>query len=171
MTSAFLALQLLLGETFEHIVVPFDQIFDTVAKRTRRRRPDHSRRPAHLRESRIRKVCSISAYGGKARPGCRSRSAATSSAKTSPPEVRRDVSEILRESMRYGLAHRAAGGRPRHALGAGHGRGARRQVHRHVRERLHARLRRRRPRGDPRFLAQAHTARFHPAPVELEFVS
>ena len=32
MTSAFLALQLFLGNDFDHVVVPFDQIFDAVRK-------------------------------------------------------------------------------------------------------------------------------------------
>ena len=47
MTSAYLALQLFLGE-FEHVVVPFDQIFAAVKSGAGGDRSDHSRRPAHL---------------------------------------------------------------------------------------------------------------------------
>ena len=88
-----------------------------------------------------------------------------------PPEVRRDLSQIIRESIDYGLAHREAAVRHSLALCARHGRDARRQVHRHVCERL-IRAITARPVGrrSGNFCAPASERGFVPAAGELEFV-
>ncbi len=140
MTSAYLALQLFLGE-FESVVVPFDQIFDDGQIGAGGRRSDHSRRPAHLCDGRFQTSCSISAQWWKAKTSLPLPLGGNVLRKDLPPEVRRDLSQIIRESIDYGLAHRDAA--VRHSLPYAREMDAElaRQIHRHVRERLYARLR------------------------------
>jgi len=68
MTSAYLALQLYLGD-FKHVIVPFNQIFDAVKN-------------SLTRASVLRRL-SILANGGKAKPDCRCRSVEMCCAKIS----------------------------------------------------------------------------------------
>ena len=87
------------------------------------------------------------------------------------PEVRRELSQIMRESIDYGLAHRADDRRAFDAAGARLRRAVGRPVHRDVRQRLYPRLWRQRVAGQSQeFLGAASERGFIPAPVELEFV-
>jgi 5,8-dihydroxy-2-naphthoate synthase len=106
MTSAFLAAQLFLGRDFNHIVVPFDEIFEEV----RSGRADagliiHEGQLTYEKEGltalfdlgewwkRTRKL-PLPLGGNVVR-------------KDIPPKVRSEISDILRESIIYGLDHRA----------------------------------------------------------------
>ena len=170
MTSAYLALQLYLGRVRTHRRAVRSNL-RRGRRRTRRCRPHHSRRPAHLCAARVSARLSIWANGGSAKPACRCRSAAMFCAKIFRRKCGAICSQIMRESIDYGLAHRDEAVRHSHALRARHGCGAGRQIHRHVRERLHARLRRDGARGDPaNFSASAAERGYHRRRVELEFV-
>ncbi len=149
--AAFLALRLCLDKDFDHVVVPFDEIIEVVEqgrvpRQEDRRRPDHPRRPAHLRPKQPEARSSTSASGGRNSPACRSRSAPTPSARTSARRRSQDVQRLLVREHRVRprpprsrpRARPAIRPRPRPQPG--------RQVRRHVRERLDARLRRPRPR-------------------------
>jgi 1,4-dihydroxy-6-naphthoate synthase len=104
MTSAFLALQLFLGE-FEFVVVPFDKIFDAV---------DSGRADAGLiihegqltyARSGFEKIVDLGEWW-KRKTGLPLPLGGNVVRKDIPPPVRRDVSEIIRESIDYGLTHR-----------------------------------------------------------------
>ena len=104
MTSAYLALQLYLGD-FDHVVVPFDQIFDKV-KNGKPMPASSFTRASSPMPARGSQKSSISANGGSARPGCRCRWVEMFCARTFRSPVQRDLLEIMRESIDYGLAHR-----------------------------------------------------------------
>jgi len=104
MTSAFLALQLFLGE-FNYIVVPFDQIFDAVS---------NGRADAGLiihegqltfAKSGFDQVVDLGERW-KARTGLPLPLGGNVVRKDIPKRVRHDLSEIIGESINYGLAHR-----------------------------------------------------------------
>src|SRR4051812_36626087 len=104
MTSAFLALQLYLGE-FDHIVVPFDQIFDAV----RSGRADagliiHEGQLTY-EHSGFRKIIDLGEWW-KAQTGLPLPLGGNVLRKDIPVEVQRDLLAIMRESIDYGLAHR-----------------------------------------------------------------
>jgi 1,4-dihydroxy-6-naphthoate synthase len=104
MTSAFLALQLFLGE-FDYVVVPFDQIFDVV----RSGRADfgliiHEGQLTYA-NSGFQKIIDLGNWW-KAQTGLPLPLGGNVVRKDIPPEVRRNLSEIMRESIDYGLAHR-----------------------------------------------------------------
>src|SRR3954470_23121603 len=106
MTSAFLALQLYLGE-FDHIVVPFDQIFDAVPTG----RADagliiHEGQLTYTRSG-FRKVIDLGEWW-KSETGLPLPLGGNVLRKDIPAEVQRDFVAILRESIEYGLKHRAA---------------------------------------------------------------
>ena len=131
MTSAFLALQLFLGE-FNFIVVPFDKIFDAVESG----RADagliiHEGQLTYARSG-FEKIVDLGEWW-KRKTGLPLPLGGNVVRKDIPPPVRRDLSEIIRESIDYGLTHRdeavaIARIRTRHE------RAARQQIHRHVRE-------------------------------------
>jgi 1,4-dihydroxy-6-naphthoate synthase len=107
MTSAFLALQLYLGE-FEHVVVPFDQIFDAVKSG----RADagliiHEGQLTYARAG-FTKIVDLGEWW-KRETGLPLPLGGNVVRKDIPPDVRRELSEIMRESIAYGLAHRDAG--------------------------------------------------------------
>jgi 1,4-dihydroxy-6-naphthoate synthase len=107
MTSAFLALQLYLGE-FEHVVVPFDQIFDAVKSG----RADagliiHEGQLTYARAG-FQKIVDLGEWW-KRETGLPLPLGGNVVRKDIPPPVRRDLSEIMRESIAYGLAHRDEG--------------------------------------------------------------
>ena len=88
-------------------MVPFDQIFDAVKTGA----PIcgliiHEGQLTYAQAGFARS--SISANGGKRNAACRFRSAATFCAKTFRAGVQRDLTQIMRESIDYGLAHREA---------------------------------------------------------------
>jgi 1,4-dihydroxy-6-naphthoate synthase len=104
LTSAFLALQLFLGK-FDYLVVSFDQIFDAVKS---------SRADAGLiihegqltyAQSGFEKIVDLGAWW-KRETGLPLPLGGNVVRKDIPPAVRHDLSEIIRESIDYGLAHR-----------------------------------------------------------------
>ena len=104
MTSAFLALQLFLGE-FNFIVVPFDKIFDAVESG----RADagliiHEGQLTYARSG-FEKIVDLGEWW-KRKTGLPLPLGGNVVRKDIPPPVRRDVSEIIRESIDYGLTHR-----------------------------------------------------------------
>ena len=112
MTSAYLALQLFLGE-FEHVVVPFDQIFDTVKSgRAAAGLIIHEGQLTYAAAG-FNKLLDLGAWW-KEKTGLPLPLGGNVVRKDLPPEVRRDLSQIIRESIDYGLAHREAA--VRHSL-------------------------------------------------------
>jgi 1,4-dihydroxy-6-naphthoate synthase len=104
MTSAFLALQFFLGE-FKFIVVPFDEIFDAV---------ESGRADAGLiihegqltyGVSGFQKIVDLGEWW-KRKTGLPLPLGGNVVRKDIPPPVRHDISQIIRESIDYGLAHR-----------------------------------------------------------------
>jgi 1,4-dihydroxy-6-naphthoate synthase len=104
LTSAFLALQLFLGE-FEDIVVPFDRIFDVV---------ENGRADAGLiihegqltyAQSGFEKIVDLGEWW-KRKTGLPLPLGGNVVRKDIPPPVRRDLSDIILESIDYGLTHR-----------------------------------------------------------------
>ncbi len=112
MTSAYLALQLFLGE-FEHVVVPFDEIFETV-------RSGRAAAGLIIHEGQLtyaaagfKKLLDLGEWW-KEKTSLPLPLGGNVLRKDLPPEVRRDLSQIIRESIDYGLAHREAA--VRHSL-------------------------------------------------------
>jgi 1,4-dihydroxy-6-naphthoate synthase len=104
MTSAFLALRLYLGE-FKYIVVPFDQIFEAV----RNGRADvgliiHEGQLTYARAG-FEKIVDLGEWW-KGETGLPLPLGGNVVRKDIPLPVRRDILEITRESVDYGLAHR-----------------------------------------------------------------
>src|SRR5437773_5588568 len=104
LTSAFLALQLFLGE-FEFIVVPFDRIFDAVENGS----ADagliiHEGQLTYTRSG-LEKIVDLGEWW-KGQTGLPLPLGGNVVRKDIPPLVRRDLSEIIRESIDYGLTHR-----------------------------------------------------------------
>ncbi len=104
-TSAFLALRLYLGD-FDYEVVPFDQIFDAVQSG----RADagliiHEGQLTYARDG-FAKVVDLGEWW-KAATGLPLPLGGNIVRKDLEREVRRELSDILRESIDYGLAHRA----------------------------------------------------------------
>src|SRR4030095_13791571 len=106
MTSAFLAAQLFLGRDFNHIVVPFDEIFEEV----RSGKADaglviHEGQLTYEKEG-FTAIFDLGEWWKRTRElplplgGNVVR-------KDIPPKVRSEISDILRESIIYGLDHRA----------------------------------------------------------------
>jgi 1,4-dihydroxy-6-naphthoate synthase len=112
MTSAFLTLQLFLGE-FEFLVVPFDQIFETVSS-------GHADVGLIIHEGQLtyarsgfEKVVDLGKWW-KSQTGLPLPLGGNVVRKDIPAAVRRDLNEIIRESIDYGLTHREAA--VRHSL-------------------------------------------------------
>jgi 1,4-dihydroxy-6-naphthoate synthase len=104
LTSAFLALQLFLGE-FEFNVVPFDGIFDAVENDS----ADagliiHEGQLTYARSG-FEKIVDLGEWW-KRQTGLPLPLGGNVVRKDIPPSVRRDLSDIIRESIDYGLAHR-----------------------------------------------------------------
>ena len=104
MTSAFLALQLFLGE-FKFMVVPFDKIFDAVESG----RADagliiHEGQLTYARSG-FQKVLDLGEWW-KRKTGLPLPLGGNVVRKDIPATMRRDISEIIRESIDYGLTHR-----------------------------------------------------------------
>jgi len=104
MTSAFLALQLFLGK-FDYVVVPFDKIFDAVKSG----RADagliiHEGQLTYA-QSGFEKIVDLGQWW-KRETGLPLPLGGNVVRKDISPAVRRDLSEIIRESIDYGLAHR-----------------------------------------------------------------
>src|SRR5262245_57635138 len=104
MTSAFLALQLFLGQ-FKFLVVPFDKIFDAVESG----RADagliiHEGQLTYARSG-FEKIVDLGEWW-KRKTGLPLPLGGNVVRKDIPPSERRDISEIIRESIDYGLTHR-----------------------------------------------------------------
>ena len=104
LTSAFLALQLFLGE-FDFTVVPFDKIFDAVENG----RADagliiHEGQLTYARSG-FEKIVDLGECW-KDETGLPLPLGGNVVRKDIPPTVRRDLSAIIRESIDYGLTHR-----------------------------------------------------------------
>lgn len=105
MTSAFLALQLYLGE-FEYIVVPFDEIFEAVGEG----RADvglviHEGQLTYT-QSGFRKIIDLGEWW-KARTGLPLPLGGNVLRRDISQEVQAELAAILRESIEFGLSHRA----------------------------------------------------------------
>src|SRR5947208_16979615 len=104
MTSAFLALQLFLGK-FDYIVVPFDKIFDAVKSgRTDAGLIIHEGQLTYAQAG-FEKIVDLGEWW-KRETGLPLPLGGNVVRKDIPPAVRRDLSEIIRESIDYALAHR-----------------------------------------------------------------
>jgi 5,8-dihydroxy-2-naphthoate synthase len=105
MTSAFLTLQLFLGK-FDYVVVPFDQIFDAIKSH----RADagliiHEGQLTYA-DAGFEKIVDLGEWW-KDHTGLPLPLGGNVIRKDIPPSVRHDLSEIIRESIDYGLSHRA----------------------------------------------------------------
>src|SRR6266536_2809916 len=104
LTSAFLALQLFLGE-FDFTVVPFDRIFDAVkAGRADAGLIIHEGQLTYA-QSGFEKIVDLGEWW-KRETDLPLPLGGNVVRKDIPPSVRHDLSEIIRESIDYGLAHR-----------------------------------------------------------------
>ena len=168
-TSAFLALRLFLGEACNYIIVPFDEIFDAV--RTGKAGVGliiHEGQLTYAKEG-FTKILDLGAWW-KSKTGLPLPLGGNVVRKDIPPDVRRELAGILRESIDYGLSHRQQAVEHSMPLARGldipmadqfigmyvndytldYGETGRRAIH--------------------EFLAAASEAGLIPAPVELEFV-
>ncbi len=107
MTSAYLALQLYLGE-FDYIVVPFDEIFENV----KNGRADagliiHEGQLTYARSG-FTKIIDLGEWW-KRETALPLPLGGNVLRKDISPEIRRDLLAIMQESIEYGLAHREAG--------------------------------------------------------------
>jgi len=168
MTSAFLALQLFLGE-FDYVVVPFDQIFDVL----RSGRADlgliiHEGQLTYAKSG-FDKIVDLGKWW-KAQTGLPLPLGGNVVRKNISKPVRHDLSEIIRESIDYGLAHRDEA--VRHSLPYARDMDARlagKFIGMYVNEftRDYGEVGRDAIR---RFLAEAHNKGYTDAPIEVEFV-
>ncbi len=168
MTSAFLALELFLGN-FEYVVVPFDQIFDAV--RTGRADVGLIIHEGQLTYEKVgfEKIIDLGEWW-KERTGLPLPLGGNVVRKDIPPPVRKVLSEIIRESIDYGLAHREEA--VRHSMPYARDMDAKlagKFIGMYVNEftRDYGEVGRHAIR---RFLTEAHDQGFIDTPVELEFV-
>ncbi|CAN5613466.1 ABC transporter substrate-binding protein [soil metagenome] len=104
MTSAYLALQLYLGE-FDFIVVPFDEVFDAVKSGRAAAGLIIHEGQLTYEQSGFKKIVDLGEWW-KRDTGLPLPLGGNVLRKDIPSNVRRDLSSILRESIEYGLAHR-----------------------------------------------------------------
>jgi 1,4-dihydroxy-6-naphthoate synthase len=105
MTSAFLALQLYLGP-FRRVVVPFDQIFEVVRRGWADAGLIIHEGQLTYEQSGFRKIVDLGEWW-KTQTGLPLPLGGNVLRKDIPMNIRRDLLAILRESIDYGLAHRA----------------------------------------------------------------
>jgi len=168
MTSAFLALQLFLGE-FDYLVVPFDKIFDAL----RSGQADlgliiHEGQLTYAKSG-FEKIVDLGKWW-KAQTGLPLPLGGNVVRKDIPKPVRHDLSEIIRESIDYGLAHRDEA--VRHSLPYARDMDAKlagKFIGMYVNEftRDYGEVGRGAIR---RFLAEAHNKGYIDAPIQVEFV-
>ncbi|HUB66415.1 MAG TPA: MqnA/MqnD/SBP family protein [Candidatus Methylacidiphilales bacterium] len=173
MTSAFLALQLYLGvpkEQINFVVVPFDQIFDALARgEAEAGLIIHEGQLTYAGEGLVLSV-DLGRWWFQETDGLPLPLGGNVVRKSLGTKVIGELSDILYASIKYGLEHRAAG--IEHALPLG--RGLDRQladkfIGMYVNE-LTLDYGERGKKGVREFLGRAHQAGLIPAPVELEFV-
>ena len=168
MTSAFLALQLFLGRDFKHVAVPFDQIFDWV------RRGDadagliiHEGQLTY-ENSGLEKIVDLGEWWKK-ETSLPLPLGGNVIRKDIPRAIQRDLVAILRDSIDYGLAHRAQAVDHSMAYARDMNTGLAdrfigmyvNELTRDYGERGQAAIR--------RFLGDAHAAGYLNTPIELEF--
>ena len=168
MTSAFLALQLFLGE-FDYVVVPFDQIFDALHSGQADLGLIIHEGQLTYAKSGFEKIVDLGKWW-KAQTGLPLPLGGNVVRKDIPKPVRHDLSEIIRESIDYGLAHRAEA--VRHSLAFARDMDAKlagKFIGMYVNEftRDYGEVGRGAIR---RFLAEAHNKGYTDAPIEVEFV-
>ena len=104
MTSAFLALRLYLGD-FKYVVVPFDQIFETVKRgEAEAGLIIHEGQLTYARSG-FEKIVDLGEWW-KEKTGLPLPLGGNVIRKDIPTDVRHDLLEIMRESIDFGLAHR-----------------------------------------------------------------
>jgi 1,4-dihydroxy-6-naphthoate synthase len=104
MTSAYLALQLFLGD-FKHVVVPFDQIFDAVKEgRAEAGLIIHEGQLTYARAG-FKKILDLGEWW-KAKTGLPLPLGGNVLRRDIPPSTQLDLVQIIRESIDFGLAHR-----------------------------------------------------------------
>jgi len=168
MTSAFLALQLFLGE-FDYVVVPFDQIFDALHSGQADLGLIIHEGQLTYAKSGFEKIVDLGKWW-KAQTGLPLPLGGNVVRKDIPKPVRHDLSEIIRESIDYGLAHRNEA--VRHSLSYARDMDAKlagKFIGMYVNEftRDYGEVGRDAIR---RFLAEAHNKGYTDAPIEVEFV-
>jgi 1,4-dihydroxy-6-naphthoate synthase len=105
MTSAFLALQLYLGD-FKHVVVPFDQIFDAIKdNRAEVGLIIHEGQLTYVRSG-FQKIVDLGEWW-KRETGLPLPLGGNVLRKDIPRPVRHELLQIVRQSIDFGLAHRA----------------------------------------------------------------
>jgi len=104
MTSAYLALRLYLGN-FEHVVVPFDQIFDAVKDGKADAGLIIHEGQLTYEKAGFTKIVDLGEWW-KRETGLPLPLGGNVLRKDIPPDVQRDLLAIMRESIDYGLAHR-----------------------------------------------------------------
>jgi 1,4-dihydroxy-6-naphthoate synthase len=104
MTSAYLALQLYLGD-FKHVVVPFDQIFDAVRNGNAEAGLIIHEGQLTYARSGFRKIVDLGEWW-KRETGLPLPLGGNVLRKDIPPSAQRDIVQIIRESIAFGLAHR-----------------------------------------------------------------
>lgn len=169
MTSAYLALRLAIGEC-DTVVVPFDQIFDAVKKGD----ADvgliiHEGQLTYEREN-LSPILDLGVWWKIKTNGLPLPLGGNVVRKDIAPAVRSELNVILRESIRYGLEHRAAG--VAHAMPLARDLDttlADKFIGMYVNE-LTLDYGDRGKEAIRLFLKEAHEAGLIPAPVELEFV-
>jgi 1,4-dihydroxy-6-naphthoate synthase len=105
MTSAFLALKLYLGD-FEHVVVSFDQIFDAITNGEADAGLIIHEGQLTYAKSGFEKVVDLGEWW-KQETNLPLPLGGNVIRKDIPPDVRRDLLEIMRESIAFGLKHRS----------------------------------------------------------------
>ncbi|HVE15580.1 MAG TPA: MqnA/MqnD/SBP family protein [Chthoniobacterales bacterium] len=170
MTSAFLAAQIFLGKDFEYVVVPFDEIFDAV----RSGKVDvgliiHEGQITYARDG-FELILDLGVWWKARTGGLPLPLGGNVVRKDIPPAVRKELSDVLYESIAYGLKHRS----PAITHSMQHARGldtalADEFIGMYVNE-LTLDYGDRGREAIRRFLAEAHEAGLIPHPVELEFV-
>ena len=104
MTSAYLALQLYLGD-FKHVIVPFDQIFDAVKRGDADAGLIIHEGQLTYEKAGFQKIVDLGEWW-KQETGLPLPLGGNVIRKDIPSEVRHDLCEIVRESIDFGLAHR-----------------------------------------------------------------
>jgi 1,4-dihydroxy-6-naphthoate synthase len=170
MTSAFLAAQIFLGADFDHVVIPFDEIFDAV----RDGAVDvgliiHEGQLTYARDG-FELILDLGAWWKARTGGLPLPLGGNVVRKDIPPAVRKELSDVLYESIAHGLEHR--GSAITHSMQ--HARGldtalADEFIGMYVND-LTLDYGDRGREAIRRFLAEAHEAGLIPHPVELEFV-
>jgi 1,4-dihydroxy-6-naphthoate synthase len=173
MTSAFLALQLYLGlpkERLDFVVVPFDRIFDAIARgEAEAGLIIHEGQLTYAREG-LALSADLGQWWFRETGGLPLPLGGNAVKKSLGAPAIRELSDILHASIKYGLEHRAAG--VDHALPLGRGldrKLADQFIGMYVND-LTLDYGDRGKKAVREFLDRAHHAGLIPAPVELEFV-